>query len=753
MSLKKTQLPGTPASQSVFRCKMLSAEAVDGAEPASDQPTLEEYGLFNNEDQKHGFCLVANQATSKVLLGLFENDLAEGYALCKSGGEVYVGHFRKGKRHGIGRLTTAGAIFDGTFRGNRLAGPGKLVLQSQSETRTGYFGKSGLDGFGELRMSSYHYRGFFANGKAEGYGEETCEDGIELYAGYFEGGQRHGLGIMTRRIKGTGDPSSWPIKMEYSGEWFEGQRTGWGFLKKSNRLEYFGQFLRGIQMGIGETSFQDGAKYLGEYSYGRKAGFGKSTNQDQQTYIGEWLSDHKHGTGFGSDPVSDWCFLGPWVMDRPGPIAQNMLADEDSEAAQEFFASSRQTLFNITEELYEEKQKLKAQLSLLKLDMTAEMQRLQKDLEEILMTTAKIQETISKKAVALNTIAWRNGIELPSQYFEQIGIQIPVSSQDGTFGGSPDKFLGRGASPSSTTGDRRLAVKDADDYWTQQSPPSTNRLSPSSSKPKTLSQYRISMDLIKEDDSNPGQDPASELQVPRNRTSDEQGRSAQHRDLKIPEQMQSFEQVSDYPGDTVGKNEAAKEQKIISGGLSEGGNSRSVQTAQRLSDDGSTTIGTRARVAPDAGKGSKPKDTGSEVGRQPGPEPNGQPASKIENGANSELEGQNQRVAGLEELLDPMMISAIDSKYLFSDQRNQVSDLTNRLRLESLKKDKVVKRAKPEEKPRLEQAVQRELSKDQELMLRIQARKKEIENQIANLDSKLKSDFDVCYTSRTQSST
>lgn len=712
MSSNRARSPDGPVSKGVFRCKMRQAEAVEGAEQVFSELGLEEYGVYNDEDQKHGFCLVVNQAQSRVHLGTYLHDLADGLGISKSGTETYSGHFKKGKRHGIGRISSPAAIFDGSFKENKLTGPGRLIVQAQGETRVGYFSKKGLDGFGELLTANYHYVGFFHEGKAEGYGEETCESGEEMYYGYFENGQRHGLGVMIRRSNNLNGPGEGELKMEYSGEWFEGQRTGWGFLKKSNRLEYFGQFLRGIQMGIGETIFSDGAKFLGEYSYGKKAGFGKSVSQDQQTYIGEWLSDQKHGTGFGNDPSSDWCYLGPWVMGKPGPIAENVLADEQSETATEFFAESRQSLFAISEEIYQEKQKLKGQISMLKLDISREKDRLSKDLEEILNTTDKIPEIVSKKASVLLTLAWRNGIELPMQHFETLNINLPQSNQDGTFGGIAEK-----RNPSSTAGPRELpsrsgvqGVISADSPVKQET---SSENSPGSSQRKLVNKYRITLDPTDEVDNDA--DPSPKQIVPSNR---------EVPDLNIPEQMK----------------------------LKEAGMAHEMSRPPR--ED--RVLGDLPSPAPlkHGWNGRDPSDSGEQITSPPSHVSIGMPETSQEGFEIKQTSGDlaTNDKTGLEMLLDPTMISAIESKFLFSDQRNQISDLTNRLRLETLKKDKVVKKAAPEHKPRLDAAAQTELKKSKETMDRIEARKKQIEDEIGLLDSRLKTDFGVCYTNRTQSS-
>lgn len=133
--------------------------------------------------------------------------------------DEYVGQFRNGLPHGIGKCHYAsGAVYDGQWMDGLKHGQGEY-----------------RDEYGSV------YRGGFAKGTYSGLGAWHYADGA-TYRGPMVGGKRHGHGLY-RAADGA----------SYDGQWEAGERCGHGVDVSADGLTtYDGGWLRDVRHGHGK---------------------------------------------------------------------------------------------------------------------------------------------------------------------------------------------------------------------------------------------------------------------------------------------------------------------------------------------------------------------------------------------------------------------------------------------------------------------------------------------------------------------
>lgn len=123
-----------------------------------------------------------------------------------------------------------------------------------------------------------------------GYGVKRYPDG-SVYSGNFLNGERSGFGTC---CKPTGE--------RYEGEWKNDFRHGKGIENYGNNTTYKGNFVNGRKQGLGVYSNHEGFCYEGRWKSGKPHGRGKATFPDGTTYQGELVDGKRHGVGVLTKP-------------------------------------------------------------------------------------------------------------------------------------------------------------------------------------------------------------------------------------------------------------------------------------------------------------------------------------------------------------------------------------------------------------------------------------------------------------------
>nr|CCC91223.1 conserved hypothetical protein [Trypanosoma congolense IL3000] len=201
-----------------------------------------------------------------------------------NGGDEYViyeGYMSHGVPHLFGSLWWGrDAYYVGGFKEGRKHGIGKEILAN-----------------GEC------YKGEFANGNWNGEGAYLCLDGT-AYAGTWENGtlktiRYHGELDEEWRRHGRGQSycTEDDDKTRYNGEWKHGLWHGTGLLQRSDGFVYSGEFTSGRIEGEGKLLL-GGSVYYGSFVNGKQHGRGFELFSSEYAIIGEWRD------GVLSGPVS-----------------------------------------------------------------------------------------------------------------------------------------------------------------------------------------------------------------------------------------------------------------------------------------------------------------------------------------------------------------------------------------------------------------------------------------------------------------
>ena len=126
---------------------------------------------------------------------------------------------------------------------------------------------------------------------------------------------------MDENKKKTGYGTCMFGKCEYTGEFVDGIRQGYGVMRFANYDIYDGDWKDGKMDGTGKYKFYDPQKdkysqvYEGQFRNGVRDGKGRMTFSNHDVYDGTWQNDHRTGIGicwFGNGSV----FQGIWKFDQ-----------------------------------------------------------------------------------------------------------------------------------------------------------------------------------------------------------------------------------------------------------------------------------------------------------------------------------------------------------------------------------------------------------------------------------------------------
>jgi len=192
----------------------------------------------------------------------------------------YVGEFRGGERHGMGRFEYS--------NGNRYVGS---------------WDRDKKAGFGMLAWTNKDiYTGEWENNKMCGYGCFRFSNG-NLFAGMFVSDNKEGTGKF-----------SWSNGDTYEGLWVKDEMSGSGTTRYTNGNVYSGQHKSNVKEGHGRMEWGSGDKFEGDWSNGMIQGEGTFEYTDGGTYKGEWHQDRRHGKGTMQHANGDE-YTGEWARD------------------------------------------------------------------------------------------------------------------------------------------------------------------------------------------------------------------------------------------------------------------------------------------------------------------------------------------------------------------------------------------------------------------------------------------------------
>eukprot|EP01135_Chromosphaera_perkinsii_P002582 Nk52_evm98s224 gene=Nk52_evmTU98s224 len=191
--------------------------------------------------------------------GSYEGDVSEGYRHGHGSFRffhsdvLYVGEWKRGKRHGQGTLfytKDESSYYKGEWVEDKMEGQGTMVFKN-----------------GNI------YDGEFKQNQRHGQGTMQWLNKAEEYSGQWANGIQSGYGVHVN-YRARFNNSQFPLRNHYEGEWANGKRCGHGTFQYANGSKYVGQWFENKKHGQGKYTFEDGSKYVGEFV---NDGFAKKT--------------------------------------------------------------------------------------------------------------------------------------------------------------------------------------------------------------------------------------------------------------------------------------------------------------------------------------------------------------------------------------------------------------------------------------------------------------------------------------------
>lgn len=129
-----------------------------------------------------------------------------------------------------------------------------------------------------LSWENGFYEGEQENGVPHGCG--TWSGNNESYEGQWWLGEKQGYGVY-----------NYSDHSRYEGEWLANERSGQGEWNSPNGERYSGNWKDNYFHGTGIYTWPDGTIYQGDFVIGRKEGFGKITWSSGKSFEGQWEDD------------------------------------------------------------------------------------------------------------------------------------------------------------------------------------------------------------------------------------------------------------------------------------------------------------------------------------------------------------------------------------------------------------------------------------------------------------------------------
>lgn len=190
--------------------------------------------------------------TIKAYSGYWLNDVfhGKGTSYSVSGQKAYEGDFANGRYEGFGELFySGGKIYKGTFKDGKRHGLGTLYGADSMPEYKGYW----CNGRKDPDASKFFSLGFSCT--------YTLPEGA--YRGEMKDGKPHGHGRM-EYYKITAKN-----KEKYIGQWHDGKRCGFGIMYFTNGDKYEGEWVGGIYHGEGKYTKKNGHYFISVWKNGK----------------------------------------------------------------------------------------------------------------------------------------------------------------------------------------------------------------------------------------------------------------------------------------------------------------------------------------------------------------------------------------------------------------------------------------------------------------------------------------------------
>lgn len=228
--------------------------------------------------------------------GCVSGDCMNSYSVFVEDGNKYIGEFKNGKPHGMGRYILAnGSEYRGSVVNGKIEGSGELKYfdDGNPDGPAFYFGdiKNGIpNGFGAMKYRNGNiYYGHFVNNEFDGQGVFYDKKDDKKKPGIYRNG------------KLVNELAENEIDLIY------GSKNGYGLILTEDG-RYTGNLINGIPSGQGMLEFYDGSTVIGEFDDGKANGQGICENRITGTkYVGQ-LRDNKitgRGTMYYADGTNE----------------------------------------------------------------------------------------------------------------------------------------------------------------------------------------------------------------------------------------------------------------------------------------------------------------------------------------------------------------------------------------------------------------------------------------------------------------
>ena len=163
---------------------------------------------------------------------------------------------------------------------------------------------------GEKWSTSQQYSGDWKENKKHGYGIKIY-DNKDKYEGYWENDLRNGKGTYWLCIGKN------KYRKLYTGDWKNNQKEGHGIYFYKDGSCYDGEWKNSKRDGKGLMIYANEDLYQGSWKEDKKHGHGILEKANGDKYYGYWNSDMKEGQGYYWYSKTGKVYLGEWHEDCP----------------------------------------------------------------------------------------------------------------------------------------------------------------------------------------------------------------------------------------------------------------------------------------------------------------------------------------------------------------------------------------------------------------------------------------------------
>ncbi|MCR5453807.1 MAG: caspase family protein [Bacteroidales bacterium] len=222
----------------------------------------------------------------KNQIGCVSGDCKDSYSVFVKNGEKYIGEFKNGVPHGMGKyILPDGSSYTGSVVAGKIDGYGSLTY---ADTVTA--------------NAPHKYVGDLKNGKPNGYGAMFYNNG-DLYYGHFTDNVYDGQGVYLDKATGK-KKSGFYLKGELVKEIAEqdfdliyGDKEKFG-IKLTEGGRYMGYLIDGAPEGQGSLETYDGMTIIGEFQMGMANGLAMCENRGiGSKYVGQIRDNKMTGSG------------------------------------------------------------------------------------------------------------------------------------------------------------------------------------------------------------------------------------------------------------------------------------------------------------------------------------------------------------------------------------------------------------------------------------------------------------------------